>query len=102
MDYTQLKSLAESRGCLPEEPHNREEIRKAIHDWEMDRGLPFKGLREIATKNTETTDLSSIEKHLIDLTETLSEILQRVSHIEAIVEDRAKEEPLERRNNRHV
>jgi len=83
MDYTQLKSLAESRGCLPEEPHNSEEIRKAIHDWEMDRGLPFKGLREIATKNTEnTTNLSEVLQALSELQTTVNEVNDRLKRLE--------------------
>lgn len=83
MDYTQLKSLAESRGCLPEEPHNREEIRKAIHDWEMDRGLPFKGLREIATKNTESEiNLSEVLQALSELQTTVNEVNERLKRLE--------------------
>lgn len=83
MDYTQLKSLAESRGCLPEEPHNREAIRKAIHDWEMDRGLPFKGLREIATKNTESEiNLSEVLQALSELQTTVNEVNERLKRLE--------------------
>lgn len=83
MDYTQLKSLAESRGCLPEEPHNSEEIRKAIHDWEMDRGLPFKGLREIATKKTESAiNLSEVLQALSELQTTVNEVNDRLKRLE--------------------
>lgn len=84
MDYNQLHSLATSRGITITEPHNSEALRKAIHDWEIDRGLPFKGLREIATKNTETT---ALEAHLSDLKETLGELLSRVARIEALLEN---------------
>lgn len=85
MDYNQLKSLATSRGITLSEPHNSEALRKAIHDWEIDRGLPFKGLKEIVTKNTEATDLSAIEGHLLDLKQTLGELLSRVAHIETVL-----------------
>lgn len=83
MDYTQLKNLAESRGCLPEEPHNSEAIRKAIHDWEIDRGLPFKGLREIATKNTENEiNLSEVLQALSELQTTVNEVNERLKRLE--------------------
>lgn len=84
MDYNQLHSLATSRGIAISEPHNSEALRKAIHDWEIDRGLPFKGLREVATKNTETT---ALEAHLSDLKETLGELVSRVARIEALLEN---------------
>lgn len=86
MNYDQLKSLAESRGCLPPESTNSEVLRKAIHDWEIERGLPFKGLREIATKNTETSTLSDIEEQLLDLKDSLWDINNRLRNIEELLE----------------
>lgn len=86
MNYDQLKSLAESRGCFPTNATNSAELREAIYDWEIERGLPFKGLREIVTKNTETTDLSAIEEHLLDLKESLMDIDSRLRYIEECLE----------------
>jgi hypothetical protein len=74
MNYEQLKSLAESRGCLPSEPHNSEEIRKAIHDWELDRGLPFKGLKELITNENKSIDLSGVLEALTEINERLKRI----------------------------
>lgn len=84
MNYNELESLATSRGIAITQSSNSEDLRKAIHDWEINKGLPFKGLREVATKNTETTDL---EAHLSDLKETLGELLARVARIESILEN---------------
>ena len=79
MNYDQLKSLAQSRGCLPPEATNSEELRKAIHDWEIERGLPFKGLREITTKNTENNE---VLQALSELQTTVNEINERLKRIE--------------------
>ena len=75
MDYQQLKSLAEARGCLPEAPHNSEGIRKAIHDWEIQRGLPFKGLKDLVTKDGGNTELLALK-------ELVSDLLSRVEALE--------------------
>ena len=82
MNYDQLKSLAESRGCLPTEATNSEELRKAIHDWEVERGLPFKGLREIVTKKTENNDMTEVLQALTELQKTVNEINIRLKRIE--------------------
>lgn len=82
MNYDQLKSLAESRGCLPTEATNSEELRKAIHDWEIERGLPFKGLREVVTKKTENNDMSGVLQALSELQTTVNEINARLKRIE--------------------
>ena len=82
MNYDQLKSLAESRGCLPTEETNSEELRKAIHDWEVERGLPFKGLREVVTNKTENNDMSGVLQALSELQTTVNEINARLKRIE--------------------
>lgn len=84
MNYDQLFSLAKTRKIPITEPTNSEDLRKAIHDWEVNRGLPFKGLRDLTPQKSET----DIEAHLLDLKNTLGELTTRIANIEAILKER--------------
>lgn len=74
MNYSELESLATSRGIVFPPSSNSEDLRKAIHDWEVNKGLPFRGLRDLNEDKT--------NPEILELRNLITELQQRVEALE--------------------